>query len=294
MDVKSLTCKPGTINLKRIIQSSKTQNKNNPMLLSQAGPSRPISRWPQRDLLFARGASVVAIDQNQSLPPPLEQDPVFEKFNGLTTVLGHFDNELLENVDAVVVSPGVPIENYGLSRFLYFIMSELDFAAKVISRSAEILAVTGTIGKSTVFTFAGLMLDHLGIEAFVGGNLGNPLSEAAWQCFQMPSSKPRFQASIVEVSSYQMEISNKFFCPSVMLLWNWPCVAICIFICIFHILKFWASVQVAVVLNLTPDHLERHKSMRNYALTKCLVLSHMTNTKLGLLSFGNQHLNEAI
>ena len=102
------------------------------------------------------------------------------------------------------------------------------------------------------------MLNHFGIEAFVGGNLGNPLSEAAFLCLS-PSMKPRFQVSlivriispstqiylkchftsiylrislsfevkvnfngsylfqvaVVEVSSYQMEIPNKYFCPSV-------------------------------------------------------------------------------
>ena len=40
------------------------------------------------------------------------------------------------------------------------------------------------------------------------------------------------------------------------------------------------------MLNLTPDHLERHKTMKNYAMTKCSLLSHMTGTKLGLLCFG--------
>ncbi|KAJ4706474.1 UDP-N-acetylmuramoylalanine--D-glutamate ligase-like [Melia azedarach] len=218
-------------------------------------------------LALARGASVLAFDQNHNLRP-LEQDPLFEKHSGLRTILGDFDADLLKDADVVVASPGVPIENYGLSYLLQSgkrVMSELDFAAEVIPRSIKILAVTGTNGKSTVVTFLGQMLNHLGIEAFVGGNLGNPLSEAAFQFFALPSSKPKFQVAVVEVSSYQMEIPNKYFCPS-----------------------------VAVVLNLTPDHLERHKTMRNYALTKCHLFSHMTNNKLGLLPFGNQHLNTAI
>ncbi|KAM1306453.1 hypothetical protein ACFX2H_008837 [Malus domestica] len=109
------------------------------------------------------------------------------------------------------------------------------------------------------------MLSHFGIKTFVGGNLGNPLSEAAFQCLQPPSSKPKFKVAVVEVSSYQMEIPSKYFCPS-----------------------------VAVVLNLTPDHLERHGTMRDYALTKCRLFFHMTGAKLGLLCFGNQYLDEAI
>ncbi|XP_024047497.1 uncharacterized protein LOC18031689 isoform X4 [Citrus clementina] len=182
-------------------------------------------------LALARGASVLAIDQNQNLGH-LEKDSLFEKYNdglSLRTILGDFDGELLKDVDVVVVSPGVSVESYGLACLLQS------------------------------------MLNHLGIEAFVGGNLGNPLSEAAFHCIALPSSKPKFQVAVVEVSSYQMEIPNKYFCPT-----------------------------VSVVLNLTPDHLERHKTMKNYALTKCHLFSHMVNTKLGLLPFGNQHLNEAI
>ncbi|XP_062167492.1 uncharacterized protein LOC133873753 isoform X2 [Alnus glutinosa] len=218
-------------------------------------------------LALARGASVLAIDQNENLGP-LEQDPLFEKHSGLRTILGNFDRQLFKDVDMVVVSPGVPLENYGLSSLLEAgkqVMSELDFAAEVLPKSIKILAVTGTNGKSTVVTFAGQMLKHFGIEAFVGGNLGNPLSEAAFQSLKSVSMKPKFQVAIVEVSSYQMEIPNKYFCPS-----------------------------VSVVLNLTPDHLERHKTMKNYARTKCRLVSHMTDTKLGLLCFGNHHLNEAI
>ncbi|KAK9290603.1 hypothetical protein L1049_008774 [Liquidambar formosana] len=218
-------------------------------------------------LALARGASVLAIDQNENLGP-LEQDPLFEKHSGLRPILGHFDRELLKDADMVVVSPGVPPENYDLSSLLQSgrrVMSELDFAAEVIPESIKILAVTGTNGKSTVATFCGQMLNHLGIEAFVGGNLGNPLSEAAFRCLTLPSSEAMFQVAVVEVSSYQMEIPNKYFYPS-----------------------------VAVVLNLTPDHLERHKTMRNYAATKCRLFSHMTSSKLGILPLGNQHLNEAI
>ncbi|KAL6273043.1 hypothetical protein ACE6H2_023735 [Prunus campanulata] len=222
-------------------------------------------------LALARGASVLAFDQNPNYGL-LEQDPIFERLGndngGLRTILGQFDGELLDNADRVVVSPGVPLQNYGLSSMLHLgkqVMSELDFAAEILPKSIKILAVTGTNGKSTVATFAGQMLSHFGIETFVGGNLGSPLSEAAFQCLQPHSLKPKFKVAVVEVSSYQMEIPNKCFCPS-----------------------------VAVVLNLTPDHLERHRTMRDYAVTKCRLFLHMTDAKLGLLCFGNQYLNEAI
>lgn len=218
-------------------------------------------------LALARGASVLAIDQNEMLGP-LEQDPLFDKHAAMRTFLGPIDRELLTDADMVVVSPGIPLDNYGLPYLLQSgkrVMSELDFAAEVIPENVKILAVTGTNGKSTVATFCGQMLSHLGIDVFVGGNLGNPLSEAAFQCLTSPSTEPAFKVAVVEVSSYQMEIPNMHFSPS-----------------------------VSVLLNLTPDHLERHKTMENYASTKCCLFSHMTNSKLGILPLGNHYLNEAI
>ncbi|GMP86974.1 hypothetical protein CsSME_00039536 [Camellia sinensis var. sinensis] len=241
-------------------------------------------------LALARGASVLAIDQNENLDP-FERNPLFEKHNNVKTILGHFDNNLLKDVDTVVVSPGVPPEAYSLSSLLQLgkrVTSELDFAAEVLPVCTKILAVTGTNGKSTVATFAGQMLNHLDIKTFVGGNLGIPLSEVALQCLESTPESPVFEASsallafyspshyigtvisivtdfVVEVSSYQLEIAHKYFSPS-----------------------------VAVILNLTPDHLERHMTMENYALTKCRILSHMSNSKMGILPLGNQHLNDAV
>ncbi|KAI3471562.1 hypothetical protein Pfo_028212 [Paulownia fortunei] len=209
-------------------------------------------------LALARGASVLALDQNETLGP-LEQNILNAKDGNLKTILGRFDHELLDAADLIVLSPGVPLENYGLESLLRSgkrVMSELDFAAEVLPRCTKVLAVTGTNGKSTVATFAGLMLSHSNIKTFVGGNLGVPLSEAAFQC--LSSSQIPFQAS------YQLEIPNKCFFPS-----------------------------VAVILNLTPDHLERHKSMRNYSMIKCRVFSHMSGRKIAILPTGNPYLNDA-
>ncbi|XP_038983816.1 UDP-N-acetylmuramoylalanine--D-glutamate ligase-like isoform X2 [Phoenix dactylifera] len=207
-------------------------------------------------LALARGACVLAIDKNEELVP-LENDPLFAEYADLQTNLGYCNDMLLESADRIVVSPGVPLEEYGLSNLLHSgwqVMSELDFAAEVLPQNIKVLAVTGTNGKSTVTSFAGQMLHHLGIETFVGGNLGRPLSDAAIQCLQSSSGRDICQVAVVEVSSYQMEIPIKYFSPA-----------------------------VAVVLNLTPDHLERHKTMQNYAAMKCRLFSHMKHSKLAVL-----------
>lgn len=217
-------------------------------------------------LALARGASVLAVDKNEQLVP-LELDPQFREHANIQTVLGSCDNVHLADADRVVVSPGVSLQEYSLSTLLQSgsqVMSELDFAAEVLPRSIKVLAVTGTNGKSTVTSFAGQMLHHLGFKAFVGGNLGTPLSEAAILCLKTSPIEDAFQVAVVEVSSYMMEIPNKYFCPS-----------------------------VSVVLNLTPDHLERHKTMQNYATMKCRLFSHMKDTKLAVLPVGNPYLKEA-
>ncbi|XP_047959184.1 UDP-N-acetylmuramoylalanine--D-glutamate ligase-like isoform X1 [Salvia hispanica] len=216
-------------------------------------------------LALARGASVLALDQNETLKP-LEQTLLNVKDGRLKTILGYFDHELFDEADLIVVSPGVALENYCLSSLLQSgkrVISELDFAAEVLPRCTKVLAVTGTNGKSTVATFAGQMLNHSNIRTFVGGNLGIPLSEAAFECLLSPQEP--YQAAVVEVSSYQLEIPNKFFSPS-----------------------------VSVILNLTPDHLERHKSMTNYSTIKCRVLSHMSGRKIAILPMGNPYITEAI
>nr|XP_018677107.1 PREDICTED: uncharacterized protein LOC103973737 isoform X1 [Musa acuminata subsp. malaccensis] len=108
------------------------------------------------------------------------------------------------------------------------------------------------------------MLHHFGIEIFVGGNLGKPLSDAAFLCLHANSIEDMIQVAVVEVSSYQLEIPTKYFSPS-----------------------------VAVILNLTPDHLERHKTLKNYAETKCRLFSHLKHNKLAILPVGNQYMEEA-
>lgn len=217
-------------------------------------------------LALARGASVLALDRNEQLIP-LEHEPEFAGYANLQTVLGDCDITFLGNTDRIVVSPGVPLEDYALSTLMNYerkIMSELDFAAEILPQNVKVLAVTGTNGKSTVTSFVGQMLDHLGVKAFVGGNLGKPLSEAAMLYLKSSFVEDIYQAIVVEVSSYQMEISNKYFSPS-----------------------------AAVLLNLTPDHLERHKTMQNYAAMKCNLFSHMKHEKLALLPIGNPYVNKA-
>jgi UDP-N-acetylmuramoylalanine-D-glutamate ligase len=68
--------------------------------------------------IYRRKHTHICHNFNVTIAYWLQQDPLFEKHSGLRTILGNFDRQLFKDVDMVVVSPGVPLENYGLSSLL--------------------------------------------------------------------------------------------------------------------------------------------------------------------------------
>lgn len=177
-------------------------------------------------LLAARGAHLVMTDLRPELglgaggasPPPGEVH------------LGPEDPAWLEGVDLVVTSPGVPPASILLTeaaRRRIPVIGELELGSRFVS--APIVAVTGTNGKSTVTTLIGEIFRAAGRRVFVGGNLGTPLTEAAGG---------EFDAIVVEVSSYQLERTERF------------------------------KPHVGVHLNLAEDHLDRYKDLDEYGVAK--------------------------
>ena len=140
------------------------------------------------------------------------------------------DDEVVDigHFDTVVVSPGVARDHPQLlaaQRAGVPILSEIELAYRALE--IPLLGVTGTNGKSTTTVLIGEMLRRAGIETFVGGNLGTPLIEAC------NDGRP-YRVAVVEVSSFQLE---------------------------------WVSTlrpRLAVLLNLTPDHLDRSADMEEY------------------------------
>ena len=142
---------------------------------------------------------------------------------------------MLNGVDRIVISPGIalsiPIVQEAFNRHIE-VVSEVELAYDVCK--SPILGVTGTNGKTTTTTLLTQVMESTGLPIKVGGNIGDSLSEAA---FNMPEGG----YLIAELSSYQLE-TIKSFCP-----------------------------LGAIVLNVTPDHLARHKTMENYAAAKARI-----------------------
>ncbi len=163
----------------------------------------------------------------------------------------------LEANDLVIVSPGVPLTLNAFDavrRRGVPIVGEVELASWFFS--VPLIGVTGTNGKSTVVSLVGKLLRECGAIPFVGGNLGQPLTEAALAVHQHASlglSAP-FQEIVAELSSFQLETIDGF------------------------------HPHVAVLLNLTPDHLDRHPSFVEYARAKANIFRNQTAEDFAVLN----------
>lgn len=156
---------------------------------------------------------------------------------GVETQVGDSGEDLLRGIDIVIPSPGVARTHVLLRRAVgrgIPVLSEIELASRALT--CPLLAISGTNGKSTTTTLLGNMLKAAGLRTFIGGNLGTPLIEACM-------AEQPFEAAVVEVSSFQLEWVYTF------------------------------QPQVAVLLNLTPDHLDRYASIEEYRRAKAALLS---------------------
>ena len=153
---------------------------------------------------------------------------------------GEQTSNLLDGVELVVISPGisldVPIIQEAKIRKIE-IIGELELFYR--NCSLPILAVTGTNGKTTTATLLAKMMEKSENPVILGGNIGNALSEEA---DHLPSNG----WVVLEVSSYQLETTKNF------------------------------RPHIAGILNLTPDHLERHKTFEIYQKMKEMIFANQT------------------
>jgi UDP-N-acetylmuramoylalanine--D-glutamate ligase len=216
------------------------------LVVGMAASGRAAAR-----LAVSAGARVHLTDQKPGLAP----EP------GCTATFGHHDDRDFAEADLIIVSPGVPAAHPALAAAAARgaeVVGELGFAAQVVqAHGVPLLGITGTNGKSSTTHFTGELLTAAGRSAFVGGNLGTPLSVLA-QALHEGGVAPDF--AVVEVSSYQLELPGRF------------------------------APRAAVVLNLTPDHLARHGTMENYGATKLRIFARMGAGDSAVLPPGHPQL----
>jgi UDP-N-acetylmuramoylalanine--D-glutamate ligase len=150
--------------------------------------------------------------------------------------------------DLIVVSPGVPMDIKPLNMARAQkrrVVSEVELASWFIQ--APMVAITGTNGKTTTTTLTGEIFRACGFDTFVGGNIGNPLIELA-------SSGEQVERVVVELSSFQLEGVESF------------------------------RPHVAVLLNLTEDHLDRYQSFQEYIDAKLRIFENQTADDFAVLN----------
>ncbi|HEY6394324.1 MAG TPA: UDP-N-acetylmuramoyl-L-alanine--D-glutamate ligase [Candidatus Binataceae bacterium] len=160
--------------------------------------------------------------------------------------LGAEDPSWLTGIDLVVTSPGVPRDSVLLRTARASkipVIGEMELASRFLD--APMIAITGTNGKSTVTVMLGDILKAAGKRVFVGGNLGKPLVEAVG---------PKYDALVVEVSSFQLEWIETF------------------------------RPYVGVHLNLTDDHFERYRDIEDYGRAKARLFENQTASDWAILN----------
>ena len=188
-------------------------------------------------LLARRGGHVTLSEAGAGIAGTAEGTLVDE---GIRLEVGGHRAATLHAADLIVLSPGVSPsvpEIAAARRRGVPVISEVELASRWLR--GRLVAVTGTKGKSTTVVVTARMLEAGGCRAVVGGNIGIALSS------QVDDSSPNV-VHVVEVSSFQLELTETF--------------------------RPW----IAVCLNLSPDHLDRHASFEEYAAAKARVFTNQT------------------
>ena len=182
--------------------------------------------------LYRRGESVIAMDTREQ--PPLLSE-LRATYPALTVLTGELNPELVARSRHIVLSPGVSLAEPAVAAAASCgreIIGDIELFSR--TAVAPIIAITGTNGKSTVTTLVADMLEASDFEVRRGGNLGIPALDL------LDDHEPDFY--VLEVSSFQLELTHTL------------------------------APRVACILNLAPDHLDRHGSFESYAQVKARVL----------------------
>ena len=188
------------------------------------------------DLLGSVGAQPIIYDGNENL----DKEAVLHKTNGTYTPeiwAGAFPEGEMESLDLVVLSPGVPTDLPLVKSFYEKglpVWSEVELAYR--TGKGEVLAITGTNGKTTTTALLGKIMGDARESVFVVGNIGTAYTSKSLEMRED-------SVTVAEISSFQLE-TTKEFCP-----------------------------VVSALLNVTPDHLNRHKTMENYTLAKAKIFA---------------------
>ncbi len=196
--------------------------------------------------LKSRGAQVTVSDTKPQ--DQLQEEIPLLLDQGIAVETGGHGERTFRGQDLIVVSPGVPVDARPLVQARALgetVIGEIELATQFFP--GPIVAITGSNGKTTTTTLAGEMVTAGGHRAVVGGNIGTP----AISLIQGATSET---IAVLEVSSFQLETIQKF------------------------------HPKIAVILNITPDHLDRHHTFAAYVEAKARIFENQTADDFAVLN----------
>lgn len=207
------------------------------------------------DLLTSNGESCVLFDSNDKL----EKQAVEAKLKdtrGVEICFGDLEDEIYDSISLAVLSPGVPVDSafvLDLKERGIPVIGEVELAYRYDKGS--VIAITGTNGKTTTTALTGKIMADYHDRVFVVGNIGNPYTREV-------SASDAGSISVAEISSFQLETIVDF------------------------------KPHVSAILNITPDHLNRHHTLEKYIEVKEAVCTNQTKDDYVILNHEDEELRE--
>lgn len=204
-------------------------------------------------LLSKKGAKIIVLEGNDKL----DKEEVMSRFSKDTDfklVIGEIEDSVLENVDIAVISPGVPVDSplvLKLKAKNIPVWGEIELA--YVCGKGKVYAITGTNGKTTTTALTGEIMKSYFDDVFVVGNIGMPYTEYA-------DAMKDSSVTVAEISSFQLETIYTF------------------------------KPEVSAILNITPDHLNRHHTMECYVSTKAKIAKNQEMTDVCVLNYEDKYL----
>ena len=223
-----------------------------------------ISGEAAAGLLLRQGARVILYDGNKNLDLQSVKSRIADSVRDMTDrpeenlkiVSGEFPEEVVKELSLAVISPGVPADLPVVEQMRNLdipVWGEIELAYAF--GRGDVLAITGTNGKTTTTALLGEIMANYKESVFVVGNIGNPYT----------SIVPRTEESsviVAEISSFQLETIHTF------------------------------RPKVSAVLNITPDHLNRHHTMEAYVAAKERIAENQTKEDVCVLNYEDKLLRE--
>ena len=207
-------------------------------------------------LLYHQKADIVLFDGNIELDVSRVKEALGEIAGSIRIKLGNLEKEELETLDLAVLSPGVPVDLpivEAMKNAGVKIWGEIELAYRC--GRGNVLAITGTNGKTTTTSLLGEIMGAAYEDVRVVGNIGVPYTE-------MVEGSTEDTVTVAEISSFQLETIDTF-CP-----------------------------KVSAVLNITPDHLNRHHTMENYIAAKLSITKNQTMEDTCVLNYEDEELRK--